>query len=473
MCPSASKSRQANGLAQGVRCQPVAAVPHSSARCVLGCPYPPSRLVSLVLVTVRVAAFDVAWQGYGSAQPTVVLSGHISTPEDGPVASRTGQIQCPPGGWCSAGIAIACDVGFYTDPQIAPTQRTSPAACIACPRHSTSSSGSTSIDDCGCVEGRVQVPGGSKSSCGCPFGLHESESGMCDVCPRFTSSSAGAVTCDICAEGRFRLDARTSVSTENCNQCPTGAICSFNTTVATMELLEGFWRISMETSEVSACEWKDDYTPCRGGVDAGDHGVGYCAPGHRGPWCQLCNATSLSFILQEPRHYYFSPEDARCHNCTTAFVRAYAVLLAVLLFVLGVIITIVIIDRRIGWSSSLRKVIRSTRKLWRRAGMRFKIKAIVGLYQCVGTVSSVYDVKTPAGLEQYITDWVSILEVANFGLDFAMPSSCFGSYRRQLWIMAGWPILLVLVAVAGSVGWELRRGEGRTKDSTRSSLAAA
>jgi hypothetical protein len=246
MCPSASKSRQANGLAQGVRCQPVAAVPHSSARCVLGCPYPPSRLVSLVLVTVRVAAFDVAWQGYGSAQPTVVLSGHISTPEDGPVASRTGQIQCPPGGWCSAGIAIACDVGFYTDPQIAPTQRTSPAACIACPRHSTSSSGSTSIDDCGCVEGRVQVPGGSKSSCGCPFGLHESESGMCDVCPRFTSSSAGAVTCDICAEGRFRLDARTSVSTENCNQCPTGAICSFNTTVATMELLEGFWRISME-----------------------------------------------------------------------------------------------------------------------------------------------------------------------------------------------------------------------------------
>jgi hypothetical protein len=45
-------------------------------------------------------------QGYGSGEPTVVSVGHISTPADGPAANRTGQIECPAGQWCSAGIAI-------------------------------------------------------------------------------------------------------------------------------------------------------------------------------------------------------------------------------------------------------------------------------------------------------------------------------------------------------------------------------
>jgi hypothetical protein len=49
------------------------------------------------------------------------------------------------------------------------------------------------------------------------------------------------------------------------------------------------------------------------------------------------------------------------------------------------------------------KKISAFHMVWQRAGMRFKLKALVGLYQCFAAVPSVFDVVAPPGLEEF--DW--------------------------------------------------------------------
>ena len=78
----------------------------------------------------------------------------------------------------------------------------------------------------------------------------------------------------------------------------------------------------------------------------------------------------------------------------------------------------------------IRRWIRSLREIWRSAGMRFKLKAFCGLYQCISAVPSVFNVVIPPGLEDY-TKWVNLLEFpADFGVDIIVPAACFGSYSR-------------------------------------------
>jgi hypothetical protein len=95
----------------------------------------------------------------------------------------------------------------------------------------------------------------------------------------------------------------------------------------------------------------------------------------------------------------------------------------------------------------------------------------VGLYQCVGAVPRVFDVKTPTNLpDEYLT-LVNVLEFSSdFGVDFVVPgAACFGSYQRRLLIGSLWPIVLLLVVAACLVGQELARTRWR-RNSARISL---
>ena len=86
--------------------------------------------------------------GNGSSRPLAVDSGYISTPEAAPPTVRTGQAPCPAGAWCSAGIMIACEKGYYTD-SLPPEQRTSQAICLPCPAFSTTAAqGSSDVTQC-------------------------------------------------------------------------------------------------------------------------------------------------------------------------------------------------------------------------------------------------------------------------------------------------------------------------------------
>jgi hypothetical protein len=75
--------------------------------------------------------------------------------------------------------------------------------------------------------------------------------------------------------------------------------------------------------------------------------------------------------------------------------------------------------------------------------------------QCLAAVPDVFNVNIPPGLEQY-TQWVQVLEFpAEFGVQLVIPSSCFGSYRKGLLITVSWPVVLMLVACAACIVWEV------------------
>ena len=69
----------------------------------------------------------------GSEAPQVVQAGYYSDGAGGITAvdssTMTRQVQCPPGYWCSGGVANACPGGKYQDQ----ARRTSAADCLDCP----------------------------------------------------------------------------------------------------------------------------------------------------------------------------------------------------------------------------------------------------------------------------------------------------------------------------------------------------
>ena len=62
--------------------------------------------------------------------------------------------------------------------------------------------------------------------------------------------------------------------------------------------------------------------------------------------------------------------------------------------------------------------------------MRYKVKMLVGLAQCIAATPGVYDVTVPRGMEEY-TRWLDLMELpSQIGLDIVIPGACFGSYHR-------------------------------------------
>ena len=68
----------------------------------------------------------------------------------------------------------------------------------------------------------------------------------------------------------------------------------------------------------------------------------------------------------------------------------------------------------------------------------------MGFYQCAAAIPDVFDVTIPDGLD-HLTTWLKILKwPADIGVDLIMPGSCFGSYRRQLWLGSCLPIIFLI-----------------------------
>lgn len=89
--------------------------------------------------------------------------------------------------------------------------------------------------------------------------------------------------------------------------------------------------------------------------------------------------------------------------------------------------------------------------------MRYKVKALVSLYQCVAAAPSVFDVTVPNGLEEY-TRWVYLMTLpSDLGADLIVPAGCFDSFRQRLLISSSWPIALLVVAATSSVIREIAR----------------
>eukprot|EP00966_Prymnesium_polylepis_P290984 6720081-Prymnesium_polylepis.1 len=71
-----------------------------------------------------------------------------------------------------------------------------------------------------------------------------------------------------------------------------GVSCRTNATIATLALGKSYWRHSAMSLQIWNCHSDGDWSNCVGGLDSGNDGNGYCAPGHIGPRCELCNDTA-------------------------------------------------------------------------------------------------------------------------------------------------------------------------------------
>ena len=134
-----------------------------------------------------------------------------------------------------------------------------------------------------CPTGLVRLADGE---CGCPAGTFSNDDGddedeeedddedddevVCLQCPPRTTSLPGALggvtACGVrggCAAGFYRPD-DVVASEFTCRDCPTGARCPAYSTVSTLLLRDGWWRLTPNTSQLLRC---DDTTEqiCLGG----------------------------------------------------------------------------------------------------------------------------------------------------------------------------------------------------------------
>jgi hypothetical protein len=197
------------------------------------------------------------------------------------------------------------------------------------------------------------------------------------------------------------------------------------------------------------CKHSGDWSPCSGGVDAGAKGDSYCADGYRGPRCELCDGPAYT--------RYFDKLEARCHDCGNVTARSIAAMCCAVLLLLSVFgLNAATHERRgsAGCAAATLRCIQSVQRVWQTAGMRFKLKVLVGFYQCIAAVPSVYNVVPPLGLEEY-TRWIHLFEMPSDLENMFIASACLGDYRKRIVLGVSWPIVLVLVFAVGFVGWEI------------------
>ena len=203
--------------------------------------------------------------------------------------TRTVESVCPPGFWCTAGLTVACEVGFYNPTTNANNQ----SACLQCPEHATTLGASaTGLSQC-----------------------------LCDVRYFNNHSNDGVL----------------------CLPCPVGTNCTApGNTRDALPIKPGFWRKSNSTIDVRACadvavgcsagqsECERPQSGCTGGTDS----TTPCRPGLTGVFCLVCASSDTG----RPHFYVAASETApaTCSPCEESFVLPFvaAVLAAIALIVL-------------------------------------------------------------------------------------------------------------------------------------------
>jgi hypothetical protein len=196
-----------------------------------------------------------------------------------------------------------------------------------------------------------------------------------------------------------------------CSSCDIeGVTCDRNATLATFNLAHGRWRLSTLTIQTHYCKrGENGWTLCRGGAQAGSEGEGCaralleshaasynparacpedlshalwlsaldpfaadCEPGYKGPRCEVCSGEKYS--------RYLDKLDVRCHDCASVTARStgIACTVLVLILILAGIVAATNTKERLRQSrsrafSAVPKKVHSASKIWRRAGMQFKV----------------------------------------------------------------------------------------------------
>ena len=238
-------------------------------------------------------------------------------------------------------VTVVCAFGLSVGPD---------GRCACPPGEERDANANTATSCTACLAGKHKSSVGDFPCSDCSFGTAENAEGArecspcaaqtyspatgattCLACPERTNSSAGAAVCDVCARGFYKEDTATIASPATCHACLSLASCESNSTLATISLLPGHWRLTGRSNDISLCRTHNGPngtgSVCLGGLNVGELGAGYCSEGHTGPKCEVCTVEGT----------YFDKDAGECRGCPSALSRIvpWLVLLAIA-FGLGV-----------------------------------------------------------------------------------------------------------------------------------------
>jgi hypothetical protein len=256
------------------------------------------------------------------------------------------QLDCPVGHWCTAGLVVECEFGFYNPTRNANNQ----TACLPCPEQSTTlTAAASSADQCICVVGyyNAQLPSANESS-----GV------TCSPCKnaiQTLSSLCGKLLPSLPVPNSIRTPCQTHL--QSCAAGPIGTECvGLGVTLATLPVRRGYYRASIHSTNVVRCsdsgvgcdgsnECANSTSGCRGGPDFGL----ICEPSLHGIYCELCDSSygggsnrSDGTVINgtNTRFYYVSATTstpAHCKECGDTGFNSAGMILGVLLGVAALI----------------------------------------------------------------------------------------------------------------------------------------
>ena len=278
-----------------------------------------------------------------------------------------------------------------------------------------------------CPTGRDPLEGGK---CGCKGGTFESTAtGRCEACPPRTSSIAGAVgeaACSICNAGSYRPS-----DGERCRPCPDEATSPLNTTLTTLLLREGYWRLAPFSRQILPCINLIN-TSCLGGGHSG-----HCADGYEGPRCAVC---------AESGKYHDDIEGCiDCPSATTPTLLVIAALTCAALFALGVWRLYTRPPDRLRGCSHL---LHSAMDTLRAFGWGAKLRIGISWYQCIMVMNTVYGVTLP----KTHTDWMNVFDFIDVEwMGALLPAACVGSFQRRMVFSGTAPLVLICLLVGSKM----------------------
>ena len=288
-----------------------------------------------------------------------------------------------------------------------------------------------------------QAGGGESAVCqACSLGSWCGRaSSIPQACPApLTTQRTGATSSLDCVCPFSFVGVVTNSSLLSCVDCPQGADCSLaNTTLATLRLANGYWRPSISSLAVVKCPQSkfcvgsSENASVRHGYQAFGmlHDTTYCAVGHRGPFCDVCDVN------------YFRVRRGICQACGEA---SYSLTVGV--FLLGGLLVLCVaatfgrrITRRCDrlralspWFSSRKASDHDATAAWWLvdaledclAKFEVKIRILISFYQVLKRLGFVFQIPYPPLYTAFL-EWTSLFTLEFlFDIDI-LPLGCIMS----------------------------------------------
>jgi hypothetical protein len=364
-----------------------------------------------------------------------------------------GLIEDPETGGCT------CDAG--REPVGAgPFTETAPQTCRPCEQgYFKPTPGAGQCEPC--PAGSMQPDEGGRRCISCFPGTFQDAEGQaqCKLCATRTTSVAPYRDCTECAAGSVRDSVAIPPSQETCRPCHPLAECTINsTTLPTMSLKYGAWRLSPFSHMLEECEQTGaGVSPCVGGDDSGTDGDGYCRSGHSGFRCQVC-----------ADGFFFSVAQAGCITCSPIG-RTFLMYLALLGSPVLAFILFRIARRQTEWTR-LHNGLRKLTLLATGSGLFAKIRILIGFAQIAGA-ATMYSIIVPRALRDLL------LVLSWFELDIwnepFLSHACAGGYLNYMLLTACFPVGVLLLITAGCIVRRVCSNMHKTSEGGKQTMGAA